>query len=152
MVLFTSQAPILAVGVPVLLLAVLFEMVGLKTRLNITVLSTVALLCLVVAIFVRDGSIDLSEILYAVGVALAVILALYALATARRGQQRMWFTGLLIVVIVTVAVAFGIWVVIAPQDAESAAVMSYALTFVPSLGALMYGLFAPDIPKLRGSM
>jgi hypothetical protein len=153
MIIFMSQAPILGVALPVLLLVVLFEIIGLKTRTNIAVLAMAALLCLGAAalLLLGDGASNLPLVLYAVGVVLATILALYALATARRGQQRAWFVGLLITVVVALGTGVGIRAVLAPQDAESAAVLTFALAFVPAVGALLYGLFAPDIPKPRGS-
>ncbi|HET8907411.1 MAG TPA: hypothetical protein VFN11_10655 [Ktedonobacterales bacterium] len=158
MIIFMSQAPILGVALPVLILVVLFEifgeMVGLKTRINIAVLSVVGLLCLGAAGFLLlgDGYSNLGLVVYAAGVVLGTILALYALVTARRGQQRPWFVGILISVVVTLGVGIWIHAVLAQQDAGSAAVLTYSLAFVPALIALIYGLFAPDIPKPRGSM
>ena len=64
----------------------------------------------------------------------------------------MWFAGLLIVAILTLLAAIVIHMAMAALDAEGAATMTYALTFVPAISALMYGLFAPDIPKPKGSM
>jgi hypothetical protein len=154
MIIFMSQAPILGVALPLLVLVVLFEMVGFKTRTNIAVLSVVGLLCLGASglLLLGDGYSNLGLVVYAAGVALGTILSLYALVTARRGQQRPWFLGILIAVVV--AMGGGIWIhaVLAQQDAGSAAILTYSLSFVPALIALMYGLFAPDIPKPRGSM
>jgi hypothetical protein len=156
MIIFMSQAPILGVALPVIFLAVLVEVIGgtigLKTRYNIAVLSMASLLCLGAAALMRDGASDLPEVLYAAGVVFAVILPLYALATARRERQRGLFVGLLIVVVITVGTAVGIRVALTQQDAEGVAALIYALSFVPGVGTLLYGLFAPDIPKARGSM
>lgn len=151
MIIFMSQAPILAALLLMLLLIALFELVGLKARYNIAVLAVVSLLCLGVAALERNGDPLLPAILYAVGVSLAILLALYALATARRGRQRRWFAGLLIVALLTLAAVIVIHVAMGTQDTEGAATMTYALTFVPAISALMYGLFAPDIPKPKGS-
>src|SRR5690242_20685359 len=103
MIIFMSQAPILVAVLLMLLLIALFELIGLKARYNIAVLSAVSLLCLGAAALERNGDPVLPAILYAVGVSLAMLLALYALATARRGRQRMWFVGLLVVAILTLA-------------------------------------------------
>jgi hypothetical protein len=147
-----SQAPILAAILLMLLLIALVELIGLKARHNITAFSTVSLLCLGAAALVRNDAPVLPAILYAIGVSLAMLLALYALATARRGRQRRWFAGLLIVAILTLGTVIAIHMAIATQDAEGAATVTYALTFVPAASALMYGLFAPDIPRPKGSM
>lgn len=154
MIIFMSQAPILGVALPLLVLVVLFEMVGFKTRINIAVLSAVGLVCLGASglLLLGDGSSNLGLVVYAAGVVLGTILSLYALVTARRGRQRPWFVGVLITVVVTLGVGIWIHAVLAQQDAESAAVLAYSLSFVPALIALIYGLFAPDIPKPRGSM
>jgi hypothetical protein len=94
----------------------------------------------------------LPAILYAIGVSLAMLLALYALATARRGRQRVWFAGILVVAILTLTTVIVIHTAMAGQDADGAATITYALTFVPAISALMYGLFAPDIPRPKGSV
>lgn len=152
MIIFMSQAPILAAVLLMLLLIALVELIGLKTRYNITAFSSVSLLCLGAAALVRNGNPVLPAILYAVGASLAMLLALYALATARRGRQRMWFAGLLIVAVLTLGTVIVIHAAMAAQDAEGAATFTYALTFVPAISALAYGLFAPDIPKPKGGM
>jgi hypothetical protein len=152
MIIFMSQAPILVAVLLMLLLIALFELIGLKTRYNIAVLAAVSLLCLVAAALERNGDPVLPAILYAIGVSLAMLLALYALATARRGRQRMWFAGLLIVAILTLGAVIVIHTAMGAQDAEGAAIMTYALTVVPAISALMYGLFAPDIPKPKGGV
>jgi hypothetical protein len=46
MIIFMSQAPILVAILAMLLLIALFELIGLKTRYSIAVLSAVSLLCL----------------------------------------------------------------------------------------------------------
>lgn len=152
MIIFMSQAPILVAVLLMLLLIALFELIGLKARYNIAVLSVVSLLCLGAAALERNGDPVLPAILYAVGVSLAMLLALYALATARRGRQRRWFAGLLIVAILNLAAVIAIHTATTAQDAEGAAIVTYALTFVPAISALMYGLFAPDVPKPKGSL
>lgn len=115
-------------------------------------LSVVSLLCLGIAALERNSDPVLPAILYAVGVSLAMLLALYALATARRGRQRRWFAGLLIVAILTLVAVIVIHTATTAQDAEGAAIVTYALTFVPAISALMHGLFAPDVPKPKGSL
>ena len=42
--------------------------------------------------------------------------------------------------------------VLTQQDAETFALLIYALAVVPAAVALVYGLFAPDIPKPRGGV
>jgi hypothetical protein len=64
----------------------------------------------------------------------------------------MWFARLLIVAILTLGAVIVIHTAIGAQDAEGAATITYALTFVPAISALMYGLFAPDIPKPKGGL
>jgi len=81
-----------------------------------------------------------------------MLLARYALATARRGRQRRWFAGHLIVAILTLGTVIAIHMAMAAQDAEGAATMTFALTFVPAISTLAYGLFAPDIPKPKGGI
>lgn len=152
MIIFMSQAPILVAILLMLILIALFEPIGLKTRYNIVMFSAMSLLCLGAAALIRNGASVAPAILYAVGVSLAILLALYTLATARRGRQRMWFVGLLIAAVVTVGAVFVIHTAMAGQDAEGEATLIYALTFVSAVSALMYGLFAPDIPKPKGSM
>src|SRR6476646_4583417 len=121
MIIFMSHAPILAAVLLMLLLIALVELIGLKARYNITALSTVSLLSLVGAALVRNGDPVLPAILYAVGASLAMLLALYALATARRGRQHRWFAGLLIVAIVTLGAVIVIHAAMAAQDTEGAA-------------------------------
>lgn len=146
-----SQAPIFVVLTPVLMLVAVLEMIGLQARRNIAVLSAISLLCIVAAAVMSGRSPFVAALLYAVGVVLAVILILYALAMARRGQQWTWFTGLLLAAVATLAGEVALRAALAQPNAEGAAVAAFTLTFVPAMGALAYGLFAPDIPKLRGS-
>jgi len=63
----------------------------------------------------------------------------------------MWFAGLLIVAILTLAAVIAIHTATTAQDAEGAATVTYALTFVPAISALAYGLCAPDMSKPKGS-
>ncbi len=83
MIIFMSQAPILVAILLMLLLIALFELIGLKTRFNIAIFSAVSLLCLGAAALMRNGASVVPAILYAVGASLAMLLALYTLATAR---------------------------------------------------------------------
>src|SRR5690242_3378844 len=126
MIIFMSQAPILVAVLLMLLLIALVELIGLKARYNIAVLSAVSLLCLGAAALERNGDPVLPAILYAIGVSLAMLLALYALAMARRGRQRRWFAGLLIVAALTLAAVIVIHSAMAGQDAEGAATVTYA--------------------------
>lgn len=149
MVVFISQAPIFAVLLPVLVMVVLVEMIGMKVRRNILVLSALGLVCLGASALVGASDSPVAGLLYAIGVSLSVILALYALATARRGKQGWWFVGVLIASVATLVGA------IAAREAlsqEDAAIAVFALTFVPGACALLYGLLAPDIPRPRGSI
>ncbi len=152
MIVFMSQVPILGVIVPVLLLVILLEAVGIKTRHNITILSAISLLCLGTAILLLNKTFALAELLYAAGVVLGFVLTLYALVTARRGRQWTWFVGLLIAGIDKLGAEMVVRNVLAQRDAETIAYLIYVLTIVPAVSALMYGLFAPDIPKLRGGI
>ncbi len=152
MIVFMSQVPILGVIVPVLLLVILLEAVGIKTRHNITILSAISLLCLGTAILLLNKTFALAELLYAAGVVLGFVLTLYALVTARRGRQWTWFVGLLIAGIGKLGAEMVVRNVLAQRDAETIAYLIYVLTIVPAVSALMYGLFAPDIPKLRGGI
>src|SRR5579859_2646024 len=97
MVIFISQAPIFAVLLPVLMVVVLVEIIGMKVRRNILVLSALGLVSLGASALVVADDSPVAGLLYAIGVTLSVILALYALATARRGKHGWWFVGLLIV-------------------------------------------------------
>jgi uncharacterized membrane protein len=151
MLIFMSQAPILVALLGALLLVALLEMIGIKVRHNITVLSLISLLCLGAAPLVNELDSGMAGLLYAVGAVLAVILALYVLATARRGRQRAWFTSILLTAVATLVGAVVVRAVVAQHDAEGAAITIFALTFVPPVSALAYGLLAPDIPKPRGS-
>jgi Na+/melibiose symporter-like transporter len=135
----------------IIILIALFEMVGLKTRRNILVLSAIALMCLTAALPVSASSTVTALLLYAVGVTLAVLLALYTLATARRGKQRLWLAGVLVACCAALVAGIAARLALAGQSAN-AATATFALSFVPALCTLLYGLFAPDIPKPRGSM
>lgn len=150
MVLFMSQAPILPALVAAMLLVALLELIGLTVRRNIAMLSLLSLLCLGAAPFISGQSSDVAALLYAIGAVLAIILALYVLATARRGRQWTWFTAFLLAVVATLAGDIAARVMLAQQDAAGAAVALFTLTFVPPVCALAYGLLAPDIPKPRG--
>jgi hypothetical protein len=152
MVLFISQAPVLVVLIPVVILIALFEMVGLKTRLNILVLSAVALVCLTAAPLISASSSVTAALLYAIGVTLAVLLALYTLAMARRGKQRLWLTGVLLACCAALVAGIAVRLALAGHNANSAALATFVLSFVPGVCTLLYGLFSPDIPKPRGSM
>ena len=151
MVVFMSQAPVLVVLISIVVLIALFEMVGLKTRLNSLVLSAVALVCLTAALPVSGTSPVTADLLYAVGVTLAVVLALYMLATARRGKQRLWLAGVLAACFAALIADIAARVALAGQSSSSATA-TFALSFVPAVCTLLYGLFAPDIPKPRGNM
>ncbi len=152
MIIFMSQAPIFVVTVPVLLLVALLEAVGIKTRHNIAILSVASFLCLAASILMRDKTVALAEFLYAAGLVLGFVLILYVLVTARRGRQWTWFVGLLIAGIGILGAEVALRNALTQPDAETMAFLIYALTFVPAAVALAYGLFAPDIPKLRGSI
>jgi hypothetical protein len=151
-VLFMSQAPILVLLVPAIVLIALFEMVGLKARRNILALSAVAQICLIAALLASASNTVIASLLYGLGVTLAVLLALYTLATSRRGKQWPWFSGVLSACCVTLIAAIAVRATLGSQNADSAAVVIFALTLVPGLTTLVYGLFAPDIPKPRGNM
>ena len=134
MFVFISQAPILGVTVPVLLLVALLEAVGLKTRVNIAILSAVSLVCLGAAVFMHDGASLLAEILYATGLVLGVVLILYALVTACRGRQWTWFVGLLIAVIGVLGTEVVVRAALAQQDAEGMASLIICAYFPASGG------------------
>lgn len=152
MIIFMSQAPIFVVTVPVLLLVALLEAVGIKTRHNIAILSAASLLCLAASILLRNNTVALAEFLYAAGLVLGFVLILYTLVTARRGRQWAWFVGILIAGIVTVGAEAALRGVLTQRGAETMALLIFALTFVPAVTALAYGLFAPDIRKPRGGI
>lgn len=148
--IITNSMPLFVVIIPLLVLVALFEMIGLKTRHNIAVLSVLALLCLVATTLIGGQNPNIAGLLYAIGVVLASILAFYALATARRGRQQAWFASLLIMIVATLGGGFALRAALAPRDAAGAATLIFVLTLVLAASTLAYGLFAPDIPKPRG--
>ncbi len=61
--------------------------------------------------------------------------------------------GSLVALVITLGAAVVIRDAPAQQDAEGPGPLLDALAFfVPAVSALVYGLFAPDIPKLRGGI
>jgi hypothetical protein len=147
-----SRSPVPALVLPMLILIALFELIGLKIRRNILVLSVVGLVCLVAAAPVGMSSPDVAGWLYATRVTLSVILALYTLATARRGKQRGWFVGVLLGAIAALVGIVTARAMLTQQNALLIGVMIFALSFAPAMSTLLYGLFAPDIPKSRASV
>ncbi|HEV2237908.1 MAG TPA: hypothetical protein VGR57_14710 [Ktedonobacterales bacterium] len=169
MILFLTQAPVLCALLPALIAIALLEAVGLRVRYNIFILSLVAL-ALICANFLRfTGQPDLPQpgvpqpglsivpsllpsLLPALGVTLALVVYLYTLATARRGKQWRWFTGLLVAGVVTlggiVAGLAALPAVYGPPLLAS----DIALAFVPPLSTLAYATFAPDFPRAGGRM
>jgi hypothetical protein len=151
MIIFMSQAPILFVALPLLVLIALFELIGLKMRRNIQVLSVVALACLLAAVPVSASNAGPAALLFATGVTLSIILALYSMATARRGKQWPWFMGLLLVAVAAVVSVIIVHVTVGAKAANLGAELIFVLTVLPGASALLYGIFAPDILKPRGS-
>jgi hypothetical protein len=151
-ILFLSQAPILCALLPALIAIALLEAVGLKVRRNILILSLVALALICANFLPGTWEPGLVALLPGLGVTLALVVYLYALATARRGKQRRWFAGLLVAGVVTLG---GIVVSRAALPAAYGlllAAIDVALAFVPPLSTLAYGILAPDFARVGGRM